>query len=148
MGEKGHNTNLAAEFYALSMLYRMGAEANLTLGNKKAVDIVVLRDGRVLTADVKGLKDNSCFPIDGWKKKGRDHFLIFITFRGRIDDPQSVPEVYVVPSLELESARKELDGKSVIYVNPKGNRRVVELSRLRKIAAKYKDKWDYFLEEK
>ena len=44
-----YNTNLAAEFYVLSVLHRLGAEANLTLGNKKAVDIVVLR--AFLTSD-------------------------------------------------------------------------------------------------
>lgn len=31
----GYNTNLAAEFYVLSMLHRRGADANLTLGNKR-----------------------------------------------------------------------------------------------------------------
>ena len=33
-----YNTNLAAEFYVLSALHRLGAEATLTLGNKKAVE--------------------------------------------------------------------------------------------------------------
>jgi len=33
-----YNTNLAAEFYVLSMLHRLGAEATLTLANRKAVD--------------------------------------------------------------------------------------------------------------
>ena len=51
-----YNTNLAAEFYVLSMLHRLGFDASLTLGNKKAVDIVVVRDsGNVVTIDVKGL---------------------------------------------------------------------------------------------
>ncbi len=35
MSNKGHNTNLAAEFYILSMLYRLGINTHLTLGNKK-----------------------------------------------------------------------------------------------------------------
>jgi len=145
MGEKGQNTNLAAEFHVLSMLYRIGAEANLTLGNKKAVDIVVLKGDRVLTADVKGLKGVTNFPIDGWKKKERSHFLVFVAFHGRMDDPQSIPEVYIVRSTELEKEHDALGGKSLIYVNPKGNRRVVELSRLRKLASRYKDKWRLFV---
>ncbi len=41
MGEKSQNTNLASEYYVLSMLYRIGANAYLTLGNKKSVDIIV-----------------------------------------------------------------------------------------------------------
>lgn len=51
-----YNTNLAAEFYVLSILHRLGAEAILTLGNKKSVDVVVVRaSGDVVTVDVKGL---------------------------------------------------------------------------------------------
>ena len=41
MGEITNNTNLASEYYVISMLYRIGAEAYLTLGKKKSVDIVV-----------------------------------------------------------------------------------------------------------
>ena len=52
----GYNTNLAAEFFVLSLLHRKGLDANLTLGNKKAVDILVAQDsGPLLTIDVKGL---------------------------------------------------------------------------------------------
>ncbi|MCX7735386.1 MAG: hypothetical protein N2319_01620 [Candidatus Kapabacteria bacterium] len=59
MSEKGYNTNLAAEFYVLSILYRLGINAHLTLGNKKSVDIVVENDKGLITIDVKGLKDTS-----------------------------------------------------------------------------------------
>ena len=41
-----YNTNLAAEFFVLSTLHRLGADAALTLGNKKAVDIAIAQVGR------------------------------------------------------------------------------------------------------
>ena len=145
MGEKGNNTNLAAEYFALSMLYRVGANAYLTLGNKKSIDIVVDKDGDTLTADVKGLRGTSCFPVDNWKKKEKNHHLIFVSFLNRIKDPSCPPESYIVPSLDLDILQKELDGKSLVYRNPKGNRTVVELSRLRKVAHKYRDQWDFFM---
>ena len=44
-----YNTNLAAEFYVLSMLHRLGADAALTLGNKKAVDIIVVNGNGTTT---------------------------------------------------------------------------------------------------
>src|SRR5260370_9072441 len=54
--ERGYNTNLASEFYVLSMLYRLGLDANMTLGNKKSVDItVVLGPGHAVTIDVKAV---------------------------------------------------------------------------------------------
>lgn len=145
MSEKGQNTNLASEYYVLSMLYRVGANAHLTLGNKKSVDIIVEKGDNILTIDVKGLKDTSCFPIDNWSKKSPTHFLVFVSFLKNISDPNSIPDVFIVPSNELEKTHKELNGVSVIYNNPKGNRTVVEYGRLKKISHKYKNKWDYFI---
>src|SRR5687767_203399 len=56
MSAAKYNTNLASEFYAMSVLYRLGCDAHLTLGNKKAVDIVVVRGpGDVVTLDVKAV---------------------------------------------------------------------------------------------
>jgi hypothetical protein len=65
MANIGYNTNLAAEFYVLSMMHRLGAEANLTLGNKKSVDIASVRGaGDVITIDVKGLAGSTAWPVD------------------------------------------------------------------------------------
>lgn len=144
MGENSQNTNLASEYYILSMLYRIGANAHLTLGNKKSVDIIVERNEELLTIDVKGLKGTTSFPVDNFKKILKSHFLIFISFLNKIEIPNNLPEIYIVPSTELESIHKELDNKSLIYKNPKGNRSVVELRQLRKLSHKYKDKWEYF----
>jgi hypothetical protein len=40
------------EFYEHSMLHRLGADAALTLGNKKAVDIIVANDDGTITTIV------------------------------------------------------------------------------------------------
>ena len=64
-----YNTNLAAEFYVLSMLHRLGAEAALTLGNKKAVDIVVANENMsITTIDVKGLEKRYDWPSELYLK--------------------------------------------------------------------------------
>ena len=61
----GYNTNLAAEFYVLSMLHRLGADAALTLGNKKAVDIFVANEGgSTITIEVKGVAKRYDWPAD------------------------------------------------------------------------------------
>lgn len=39
MSEVKQNTNLASEYFILSCVYRVGANAYLTLKNKKSVDI-------------------------------------------------------------------------------------------------------------
>ncbi len=144
MGEKSQNTNLASEYYVLSMLYRVGADAYLTLGNKKAVDIMIQKD-QLLTIDVKGLKGKTGFPIDNWDKKEKNHFLVFVSFLDKIDDPQIVPEAYIVPSLDIDKSFRELDGKSLVYITPSGTRKDVLLSNLRKLKNNYLHKWDFFI---
>jgi len=76
MAKSGYNTNLAAEFYVLSILHRLGLDANLTLGNKKSVDIAVVRDaGKAYTIDVKGLAGKTGWPIDNLSAGKKGHFL-------------------------------------------------------------------------
>jgi hypothetical protein len=128
----GYNTNLAAEFHVLSALHRLGLTATLTLGNKKSVDIVIVRDrGRALTLDVKGLAGMTSWPVDKVGAGSPDHFLVLVGYAGRIADPRVVPEVYIVPSQQLTE---------LTYVSPKG-RRVVPLGRMRKAGAQYRDAW-------
>src|SRR5947209_19861515 len=102
MSAEKYNTNLAAEFYVLSLLHRLGYEANLTLGNKKSVDIVVVRDaGDAATVDVKGLAGKTSWPVDNLKEGKPNHFVVFVCFLGKIKDLTVVPEVYVMPSVRV-----------------------------------------------
>ncbi len=130
--ESGYNTNLASEFYVMSMLHRKGFNAVLTLGNKKSVDIVIYKHGKVITLDVKGLiKKNSSFPMDNFHEMEK-HFYVFVSFED-IKDAESLPEVYVVPSQSI---------KSMLYKNPKGNRKVIQLRKLSNFGNEYKNRWD------
>jgi hypothetical protein len=132
MSEKGYNTNLASEFYVLSTLHRLGVDAVLTLGNKKSVDIAVVRDaGDSVTVDVKGLAGKTSWPIDNFKEAKTGHFLIFVCYCGKIANTGSQPEVWIIPSVEL---------KPFIYKAP-GGRKVVQRSTLTNQAEKYKDAW-------
>lgn len=127
-----YQTGIAAEFYALSALYRLGIDANMTLGNRKAVDILAINEHDVsITIDVKGLAGKTGWPVDNVKEGKRTHFLIFICFLGTIEDLQSLPEVYVVPSLDLAQ---------LIYQAP-GGRRLVQLSKLRQAGNQYRNAW-------
>ena len=68
------------------------------MGNKKSVDIVIVHDaGDSITVDVKGLAGVTDWPIDNCRPRDR-HFLVFVCFLGKIDDPAAPPELYVVPA--------------------------------------------------
>jgi hypothetical protein len=99
-----YNTNLAAEFYVLSMLYRLGADASLTLANKKAVDIVVAyKAGRTATIDVKGLVGRYDWPADNIRlpANGR-HFFVLVSFEGKMHDPSHSPSAWIIPAKYLK----------------------------------------------
>lgn len=132
MKTEGYNTNLAAEYFVLSMLYRIGFDAYLTLGNKKSVDIVVDKGNLLITIDVKGMAGTTNWPMENFKKRTENHFVVLVSFVNKIADYSALPEVYVVPSEDVSA---------LIYENPKGSRRGITLSRMRKEAATYKDAW-------
>jgi hypothetical protein len=98
------------------------------------VDIVVVRgSGDVATIDVKGLAGTTSWPVDNVKKKSADHFFVFVSFLGRIEQHAVMPEVYVVPSRRLAP---------YVYHSPNGKRHVLQLSRMRKDGKQFRDAWD------
>jgi hypothetical protein len=131
-----YNTNLAAEFHILSVLHRMGAEANLTLGNKKSVDIAVVRgEGSAITIDVKGLSGTTGWPVDNLATEKAGHFIAFVCYMGKINDPAVAPSVWIVPSPEVNP---------FIYHAP-GGRKLVRVSELKAKAEKFKDAWAFVI---
>jgi hypothetical protein len=147
MGEKHENSNLASEFYVLSMLYRKGFNASLTLGNKKSVDILIIKNDKIITIDVKGLLvKNVGSPISKNKLVKLNHYYVIVAYED-ITNHKTHPEVYVIPSVDLDLNFKELEnyptkkGKLLCYY-VKSKRSIVDLNRLRKLSKKYKDKWE------
>ena len=108
-----YDTNLASEFYVLSTLHRLGADAVLTLGNKKSVDIVVTRvSGAVVTVDVKGVAGAYDWPVQNVRpsRNGR-HFLVLVSYGGRISEPEVGPDVWVIPRRHLKPFLKQYSGR-------------------------------------
>ena len=73
----GYDTNLAAEFYVLSCLHRRGLTAKLTLGNKKGVDVVVVREaGDAVTVEVKGVAKKYDWRANNLVTQKPDHHFV------------------------------------------------------------------------
>jgi hypothetical protein len=132
MSDKSYNTNLASEFYVLSALHRLGLDAMLTLGNKKSVDLVVVREaGNSVTVDVKGLAGKTSWPVDNVKEAKPHHFLVFVCYCGKIEEVEISPEVWIIPSTKLAP---------LIYHAP-GGRKVLPRSKLLQEAQEYRNAW-------
>lgn len=94
---------LAAKFYVLSVLHRLGAEANLTYAQPDNVDIAAVRQsGEVFTIDVKTLTGTSHWPVERFRAR-KHHFLVFVCYQMKWRDPQVVPDVYIWKSENLKS---------------------------------------------
>lgn len=133
---KGYNTNLASEYYVLATLYRLGFDAYITLGNKKGIDIIInLNDVRQITIDVKGLQGTTLFPLDNVDESliKPNHYIVFLSFLNEMSDPTVVPEIYVVPYSNLTK---------LMYRNPKGNRKGINLSELRLNGRDFLNNWE------
>lgn len=109
-----YDTNLAAEYYVLSCLHRIGLTANLTLGNKKGVDIVVVREaGDAVTVEVKGVAKKYDWPANNLVTQHPDsHFVALVCFEGRIAErDMSAPRVWIVPFPEVERFKRVYGGR-------------------------------------
>ena len=94
---------LAAKFYVLSVLHRLGAEANLTYAQPDNVDITVVRQsGEAFTIDVKTLMGTSQWHIEQLRAR-KHHFVVFICYAGHSTDPEVVPSVYIWSSERLKA---------------------------------------------
>jgi len=130
-----YNTNLAAEFWVLSALYRFGIEAHLTLGNKKSVDILILRNSKTIcTVDVKGVAARYDWPADNIKIiNNPNHFYIFLSFEGKISDPLVSPSVWIIPSNQIYP-----------FIKRYKTRGVVSRKLVKRDGSKFKNAWRYF----
>jgi hypothetical protein len=104
------NTNLASEFYVASQLFRLGYTVTITLGNAKEIDIIACKNGKIVTIDVKGLKNTTNWPLNP-KRIKPDHFYVLVTYKNNFGDIETHPEVFVIPSGEIKRVLGSWSGR-------------------------------------
>lgn len=119
--EKGYRTNMASEFHVLSLLHRMGYDASLTLGNKKAVDIVVFRERSYpATIDVKGVADRMDWLLGNCSMDAiPNHFVVLVGYEETISDPRTLPRIWVFPHEVLLPMIRISSNEKTKYVSRK-----------------------------
>ncbi len=133
-----YDTNLASEFYILSILHRLGAEPSLTLANKKAVDIYVATPhDKFITIDVKGVAGSYDWPASNIKEVNRkDHFYVLVSYEGSIQDPSCTPSIWIIPSNKISGFIKKYKARTNI------SRALVKNN-----GEQYKDAWHLIIDE-
>ena len=73
----GYQTGIASEHLVLSMLYRLGAKAYLTLGNEKSIDIRITKDdGSWISVDVKSVRKGNAIPVGNAVDKDNHYYVL------------------------------------------------------------------------
>jgi hypothetical protein len=133
--QRGYATNLASEFYVLSALYRLGLDANLTLGNKKGVDIVVAcGPGRAYTIEVKAVADKNDWLVGKLGIDPREHhYVVLVSYEGLFQDPAELPRVWVFDHDDL-----------IPYIRSSktGTARYISRKQIIERATTHADSWD------
>ena len=138
--EKSYETGIASEYLVLSNLFRLGADASISLGNKKAVDICIHRnDGQTIYIDVKSVRGTFSIPVnnilnsgDNFSKSGDNYYVVFVVYNNKFNDLTSVPDFYVVKRKEI--AGRCYRAKDQARIHPK------------KHVPEYKDRWDLIVD--
>jgi hypothetical protein len=95
--------DLAAKFHVLSVLYRLGAEAAVSVGRDRDVDIMVVnKPGEVLTVDVKVASATNTWTASDFPPTAH-HFVVFVFFSRNEALGQEIPESYVLSSRDLRA---------------------------------------------
>lgn len=124
--------DLAAKFYVLSVLYTLGADATVSVGTEKDVDITIVRKpGEVVTVDVKTALPSKSWSIQEFPAE-RGHYIVFVHFTRRTSATQPIPHSYVLSSRDLHTWAKKHDGR-------------VEIRELVKTARDSREAWERLL---
>jgi hypothetical protein len=117
------NTNLASEFYIASLLFRLGYSVTITLGHTKEIDLIVTnKNSKKISVDVKGLGGKTNWPIKP-KLISEDHFYVLVTYLNKFRNLEVVPEVYIIPSLQVRDLITDWTTRSgITYKDLKNSR--------------------------
>ncbi len=121
-----NSNHLAGEYFVAAELYRRGYSVGMTIGNAKAVDLIVERKGKAQAIQVKTIQDKYSAGWPMWKEDVKSGVLyVFVC----LNAPDVRPDYYVCTSREAKS--KVCEGRT---------RGIVSLSDL--MHERYRDRWD------
>jgi hypothetical protein len=128
MRANSFNTGIASEYLILSILYRLELEAYLSQGNKKSIDIRVIRkDGTPISIDVKSVRGYSSLVVNNIESK-QNHFIIFVIYNNKFEQPEYFPNIYIVPSEFLKNITEDYNGEKRVLKTP---------------LSSYKSRWEF-----
>jgi transposase-like protein len=111
----GQLTAMAGEFLIVGKLFKRGYQASVTLGNAKAIDVLVYnqKNNRNYNVQVKTLRKKNYFPM---KKEDihDDHIYVFVI----LNDFDQNEEFYIIKGSEISKDINKFFGTSYTREKP------------------------------
>jgi predicted AAA+ superfamily ATPase len=121
-----NSTHLAGEYFVAAELYRRGYCVGMTIGNAKAIDVLVEKDGRMISIQVKAIRDKKSV---GWPmmkdRVKEDVVYVFVL----LNKPGTKPDYFIATAQEARSKVKQYETRGII-----------DLSSLK--SADFQERWD------
>ncbi len=102
-----YNTGIAAEYFVLSQLYRQNIEAYITIGNKKSIDIrIIKKDGTPISLDVKAVRGYTSLIVNNITHSP-NHYFAFVVYNEKFENIEYMPEIYILHSMMTKDIIKQ-----------------------------------------
>ena len=109
-----NNSHLAGEYFVAAELYRRSFSVAMTIGNAKAIDILVQKDGKQTAVQVKAMQNKSSnFPIGNGVEQGVVYVFVNLNCN---EDGFLPPDYYICTAEEVEQIAKKYPSQSVVYL--------------------------------
>ena len=106
-----NSTHLAGEYFVAAELYRLGYSVGMTIGNAKALDVLVEKDGRMIPVQVKAIRDKKSVGWPMMKDRVRaDVRYIFVL----LNQPGTKPDYFIATGVEARSKVKQYETRGII----------------------------------
>lgn len=130
-------TGIASEFYVAGELSRMGFNVTFTFGNTKRIDLLVEKEEKLISIQMKGIQRTKsiCWNMDKTKiRKG----ILYILVNLHVDNLLLKPDFFILSSDEalrlFKNSKKDGEKRSYLDYNQiKGN-------------PKYENNWSIFFD--
>lgn len=134
MGQKGHITGMAGEFFVVEKLFRLEHEATLTLGNAKSIDIFSKSpSGKLWEVSVKAIRGGGKWGIGNENYGGRAGLVFVLLYYKKFSDLSASPDVWVIPAVQAERMKRQWHKQYAIFYYRKYRDELVQ----------FKDAWEY-----
>ena len=130
-------TGMAGEFLTLGKLFKRGYQASITLGNAKAIDVLVYnpKSNKSFNVQVKTLRRKNCFPIKR-ESLTSDHIYVFILLNS-FEQPE---EYFILPGSEIMKDINKFFGASYRDPNNPSSMPAINYGPL----TPYRNNWQLF----